>query len=210
MYQVQINKATFRNHIYYDWWKYLVGILATIFIWSIVTTMTRPQTPADKKLDIYMVGDYMLQDATESISNKMLEDFPELLEANFFNIALEGEMEYVGRTQLMVMVGSQTGDIYAFSKEEFKTMAEQGAFMPLDEYIEEFQEVVPKEKLEEYKFRALEEEQSHYYGVPMEGITLFENSGYDVSDKVMGVMAYSKNTEKAIEALKWFLKNGSK
>ena len=209
MYQVQVNKTIFRNHIHYDWWKYLIGILATIFIWSMVSAMTRPQTPADKKLDIYMVGDYMLQDATEPISNKMLEDFPELLEANFFNIALGGEMEYVGRTQLMVMVGSQTGDIFTFSEDEFKVMAEQGAFVPLDEYIKEFEEIVPREKLEKYKYKALEEGE-HYYGVPMDGINLFENTGYNVSDKVMGVMAYSKNQEKAIEAVKWFLRNGSR
>jgi len=180
-----------------------------MFIWNLAVTMTRPQTPADKKLDIYMVGDYMLQEATKPVSDKILEDFPELLEANFFNISLVGDMEYVGRTQLMVMIGSQTGDIYAFSEEEFKIMAEQGAFTPLDEYIEEFEEIVPREKLEKYKYTALEEGE-HYFGVPMDGIKLFEDTGYDVSNKVMGVMAYSKNQEKAIEALKWFLKNGSK
>ncbi len=208
MYRIQINKTTLRNHIHYDWWKYVTGILTTILIWSLVTTMTRPQTPPEKKLDIYMVGDYMLLDSTEPIENKILEDFPELLEVNILNIALEGEMEYIGRQQLMVMVGSQTGDIFAFDKDEFKKMAEQGAFMPLDEYIEEFKEYVSEEELDKYKYRALEEEEDHYYGIPMEGITLFEGTGYDVSDKVMGVMIYSKNQEKAIEAVKWFLSNG--
>lgn len=208
MYRIQINKTTLRNHIHYDWWKYVTGILTTILIWSLVTTMTRPQTPPEKKLDIYMVGDYMLLDSTEPIENKILEDFPELLEVNILNIALEGEMEYIGRQQLMVMVGSQTGDIFAFDKDEFKKMAEQGAFMPLDEYIEEFKEYVSEEELDKYKYRALEEEEDHYYGIPMERITLFEGTGYDVSDKVMGVMIYSKNQEKAIEAVKWFLSNG--
>lgn len=208
MYRIQINKATLRNHIHYDWWKYVTGILATMFIWSMVTTMTRPQTPPEKKLDIYMVGDYMLLDTAEPIENKILEDFPELLEVNIFNISLQGEMEYMGRQQLMVMLGSQSGDIFVFDEQEFKMIAEQGAFVPLDEYVEELKGFVSEEKLEKYKFKDLEEEEYHYYGVPMEGITLFKETGYDVSDKVMGVMAYSKNQEKAIEAVKWFLEKG--
>ena len=208
MYRIRINKTTLRNHIHYDWWKYATGILATIFIWSLITTITRPQTPPEKKLDIYMVGDYMLLDAVEPIENKILEDFPELLEVNIFNIGLQGEMEYVGRQQLMVMLGSQSGDIFTFDEQEFKIIAEQGAFAPLDEYIEELKEFVSEEELEKYKFKALEEEEYHYYGVPMEGITLFKETGYDVSNKVMGVMAYSKNKEKAIEAVKWLLEKG--
>ena len=34
MYKIRVDKATVQNHLHYDWWKYLIGIAATIFIWT--------------------------------------------------------------------------------------------------------------------------------------------------------------------------------
>jgi hypothetical protein len=104
VYQVQVNKNTLQNHIHYDWWKYLVGVIATIFIWSMVTTMTRPQTPPEKKVDIFLVGDYVIDESLISISDEILKDFPDLLEINFNTIPLTGEMEYVGRQKLQIQL----------------------------------------------------------------------------------------------------------
>lgn len=212
MYQVQVNKERLRNHIQYDWWKYIVGIVLTVLLWSMVTAMTQPRTPADQKIEIFLVGDYAMDEPMEEISNEVLDQFSNLLEVNVMNIPTgeDSQMDYVGRQKLMVMLGSQTGDLYAFEKEEFKQMAEQGAFLPLDEHLDQFKGYVNDEELEKYKLTALEDSEAHYYGIPMEGIGLFNSTGYDSSDKVIGVMAYSKNQSTAIDVLKWILNDGSK
>jgi hypothetical protein len=213
MYYVELNRERFRNHLQYDWWKYLVGILATLFLWNMITTMTRPRTPADKKIEIFLVGEYILDDSSESIADNILEDFPNLLEVNINNIPIGGDpqMDYVGRQKLMVMLGSQTGDIYAFEKGEFEQFAKQGAFLPLDDFIEQNKHLLDAEYLEKHEPVLAEEEiEPHYYGIPIEHLELFKDTGYDVSDKVIGIMAYSKNQPGAYEVLKWILRDGAK
>ncbi len=214
MYQVVVNKETLQNHLHYDWWKYVVGIVVTIMMWNLVFTMSRPQTPRDKKVDIFLVGDFLLEEKAESVSQRMLEDFPDLLEINFLNIPLgDPELEVMGRQKLMVMIGAQEGDIFVFSKEEFEAYAKQGAFMPLDEYIDdEITKYVSEEELEEYKLSVedeyAEDKQPHIYGIPLKGVTLLNDTGYDVEDKVVSIIAYSKNREKAIEVMKWIVTKG--
>lgn len=50
--------------------------------------------------------------------------------------------------------------------------------------------------------------EEHYYGIPISQLKLFENTGYDVSDKIIGIMSYSRNQETALEVLKWILNEG--
>lgn len=217
MYQVQLSRERVRNHIQYDWWKYLAAILITIFLWNILSTMLRPRTPADKKLDIFLAGDYVLPEFMEGLANDIMEDFPYLLEVNVDHIPLNGQdmqMDYVGRQKLMVMLGSQTGDIYVFSKEEFEKIVEQGAFLPLDDFVNENKDLIDHDKLEKYKVTYVDMEdekevtEEHYYGIPISQLKLFENTGYDVSDKIIGIMSYSRNQETALEVLKWILNEG--
>ncbi len=214
MYHVEINQERFRNHIQYDWWKYIAGILATVFLWSLMTAITRPRTPDDKKLDIFLVGDYVLDEPIETISNNILQDFPNLLEVNIDSIPIGGDsgMDYAGRQKLMVMMGSQTGDIYVFDKVEFEKFAIQGAFLPLDDFIEQNKDLIDLDNLEKHKreIREGEEEsEAHYYGVPMDAVKIFDNTGYNSADKVLGITAFSRNQSSAFDVLKWILNNGS-
>lgn len=213
MYQVELNRERLKNHMQYDWWKYLVAILITVFLWSMITTMTRPRTPDDKKIEVFLVGEYVLDEYAEPISDDILRDFPNLMEVNINGIPLGGDpqMEYVGRQKLMVMLGSQTGDIYAFDKEEFKQIEKQGAFLPLDDFIEENKDLVGEEFTEKHKPTIVEDEtEAHYYGIPIDDLELFQNTGFDVKDKVIGIMAYSKNQPNAFQVLEWILNDGVK
>ncbi|HZJ57884.1 MAG TPA: hypothetical protein VFD89_06540 [Clostridia bacterium] len=214
MYRVKLNRERLKNHIQYDWWKYILCIIATIAIWNVVTTVTKPKTPADKKIEIFLIGDYMFDEPAAAVSEGILDDFPNLWEVNINNISLGGEdlqMDYMGRQKLMVMLASQTGDIYAFEKDEFAQIAEQGAFISLDEFVEENGDLIGEDRLGKSKKMILEEDvEPHYYGISMNGLELFMDTGYDVSDKVIGIMGYSDNPSMAVEVLKWILNDGVK
>ena len=214
MYRVKLNKERLRNHIQYDWWKYIVCIIATIAVWNIIATVTKPQTPPDKKIEIFLVGDYVLEESATNISENILEDFPDLWEVNINNIALDmddPQMDYMSRQKLMVMLASQTGDLYAFEKEEFTKIVEQGVFIPLDEFIEDNRVLIGNDRLEKAEKIATEfDNEPRYYGIPMDGLELFKETGYDVSDKVIGMTIFSDNSSMAVEVLKWILNNGDK
>ncbi len=214
MYRVRLNKERLRNHIQYDWWKYVVCIIVTIAVWNLITTVTRPQTPPDKKIEIFLVGNYVLEESAMAISDRIIEDFPNLWEVNINNIARDKEdpqLDYMSRQKLMVMLASQTGDIYAFDKEEFAKIVEQGAFIPLDEFIEDNRSLIGDDRLEKAERIDTEfDSEPHYYGIPMDGLELFKNTGYDVSDKVIGMTIFSENPSMAVEVLKWILNDGEK
>ena len=75
MYRVTVNKERLQNHLSYDWWKYVVAILVTVMLWSLITAMTRPQTPPEKKVDIFLIGDYALDEHIQLVSQRMLDEF---------------------------------------------------------------------------------------------------------------------------------------
>jgi len=212
LYKIRVDKAAIQNHLHYDWWKYLIGIAATIFIWTMVTAITRPQTPPEKKVDIFLVGGFAFDEALNALSVRMLEDFPELLEINFTNIVLEGnpQLELAGRQKLMVMLGSQTGDIFVFSSEEFEMLSRQGAFLPLDGLIDDkIEELIPHEEMEAQKI-AVEDEDGQpgdprIYGLPLKDTAIFDDAFLDVENKVIAVMAYSRNIDNAIEVVRWMV-----
>jgi maltose-binding protein MalE len=204
MYKIRINKEVIRNHFHYDKWKYFLGIVLTIVSWSLLSSITKPETPPDRKVDIYLVGGSMLEEQASEYSDTVLADFPDLWEINLFNIPIEGEMEYAGRQKLMVMTGTQTGDIYTFPKEDFEVMAEIGAFLPLDEYTD-LTKHFTKEQLGEYTKATEDDPTPRIYGLPVSDVEPMNKSFFQTENEVMCVMAYSKNSEKAIEVMQWIL-----
>jgi len=212
LYKIQVNKAALQNHLHYDWWKYVIGIIATVFVWSMVTAMTRPQTPPEKKVDIFLVGGFAFDEALNALSVKMLKDFPQLLEINFTNIVLEGDpqLEIAGRQKLMVMLGSQTGDIFVFSREEFEMLARQGAFLPLDGVMDDIIEAkIPYEEMDEHRIAVEDDEgqkgEPRIYGLPLNDTVVFDDAFFDVENKVIAVMAYSRNMENAVDVIRWLM-----
>lgn len=211
-YNVELNKQNLKNHFSYDWWKYIVCIISIIFIWNMVETVTAPRTPNDKKVDIYMVGEYADTEKLNYLSENMLQQFPELLEINFNNIQKGGDsqMDYAGTQKLAVMLGAQEGDVYIFNKEDFQRYVQQGAFIPLDDIIDSSViESIPEEKREEFTSTIEDgeniewENTPHLYGLPMEGISCFEESLYPVEDKVIGIIAFCHNEEYSKKVIEW-------
>lgn len=212
MYKVNINKATLQNHFQYDWWQYFIAIAATIFIWTMIVAMTRPQTPAELKVDIFLVGGFAFEEGLDAMSADILEDFPNLQEINFTNIVIDGnpQLEVAGRQKLMVMLGSQTGDIFVFNQEEFEVLATQGAFLPLDGAVDDLiQDLIPQEELDRHLFASEEAEgvysEPRVFGLPLKGSIAFEESFFDVENKVIAVMAYSRNSQNALNVMRWIL-----
>lgn|GEM_PF-503058 len=214
MYKIQVDKSAIQYHFHYDWWKYLIGIVATIFIWTMVTALLRPQIPPEKKVEIFLVGRFAFDEPLNAISARMLEDFPELLEINFTNIILEGDpqLEVAGRQKLMVMLGSQTGDIFVFNHEEFKMLAEQGAFWPLEGLMDDkIEALISYEDIDDYRIAVEELDgqpgEPQIYGLPLNDTTVFDNVFFDVENKVISVMAYSRNKDNALKVVRWLLES---
>jgi len=216
MYKVPINRQTLQNHWQYDWWKYLLGVVLTSFLWYTVTVMTRPRTPDELKVDIYLVGEYYIQGYEGPVSQKILEDFPDLKEINFYSIPFNGNpnADIYSQQKLTIMVMTQTGDLFIMDRTHFNQLMREGSLLALDDLIdEEIRSLYSQEEWESVTGKIENDEgepesEEHIYGIPMRGVTLLKDIGFPTEDKVIGVMGYSRNMDKAIEVMKWIIKNG--
>lgn len=213
MYRSRLNRKTLLNHLQYDWWKYILGISVTVLIWYLAT-LTLTQTPPGKKVDIFMVGEFMIDGTTAPISEKILKDFPELQEINIANLKLDKvditPGSYItGRQKLTLNLAAKIGDIYVFDEEEFNKLAQEGFFISLDPYMEDyFGEYFDKEQLDKVRIQAKNEENPSIHGLPLDQVTLFDKTGYEAEGKVLSIMVFSENQEKALEVAKWIFENG--
>lgn len=231
MYDIKLNKTVVQNHIRYDWWKYVLLIFATIFIWTSVTNYKiNKAIPEDERMEVYLVGDYMFDSSTEELSAKIMESMEGLQRLDFINIPmnplqeqikqiegrdvddepnpflLDPQTDMAGQQKLMVMIGSQSGDIFFFEEDMYRLYAEQGAFMDMEEYIHDMEDTwIDAAGLDSLKVQGEEDEKPILYGLPAKSIVAFEDTGYDVENKIICIMAYSKKPDKAWKVTKWLL-----
>ncbi len=127
------------------------------------------------------------------------------------SVPIDPQLDMAGQQKLMVMLGSQSGDIFIFETDRYKLYAEKGAFMALDDHMDKIKPLLNDDtisRLEGLKIKGEDDEKPHLYGVPADDIELFEGTGYDMEDKVLCITAYSKKPEKAWNVAEWLLTNG--
>lgn len=214
----RITKNIIRNHLYYDWWKYIVGIAAVLVIWNFAYTLIT-RVPEEKLMEVYLVNDYIEDpNKLDQLGNQALKYFPELQQITFDDIPLaisantmpkdEGDLAW--QQKLTVVIGAQQGDLFVFSKESFDAFAKQGLFIDLDKYIADGTLKIDSSKA--YKASVSIEGQpssgSKVYGISVDGNALLESVGYNTKDKVLGIPAYSKKIPLALRMVNWLLNNG--
>lgn len=168
-----------------------------------IVSATAPRTPADKKVDIYIVGGFMFDETAVELEQRILDDFPELMEVNIISIMLGGEWDHVGRQRYATMLYSNSGDIFILDTEEFEALAKEGALLPLDNQ-ESIKSYMTQEQIVDGTTTTYEDDRQKLYGVPLFDSKLFYDM-YDISDSVMGVMVYSGNIPYALEVAEWIL-----
>jgi len=209
-YTIRRGKEVWRNHLRYDWWRYVGFLAVAILLWSMIATSLN-KVPPEEKVDIYLISDFAESTGLESLAQEMLPDFPELREINFLNIPSANGEDYLNQQKLVVNVAAKQGDIYIGSIEEMSSLAEQGLFEPLEENwaANVLSSYIPQEDLTLYLDQAADLSTPHYYAAPADQFTIFQEYYYDTTHKVMGVPYYSINKEKAQRIMVWLLTHSS-
>ena len=205
-YTIRRGKEAWRNHIRYDWWRYVAFLAVPIILWSMVSTALN-QVPPEEKVDIYLISDYADTAGMEDLAEEMLPDFPELREINFISIPSADTEDYLNQQKLVVNIAAKQGDIYIGSVEEMTSLAVQGLFEPLEDVWGDniLSDYIPQDELTLYLEQEADDSVPHYYGAPADEFTIFKEYYYDPAHKVMGVPYYSINKEKAQRIMVWLL-----
>ena len=209
-YTLRRGKEVWRNHMRYDWWRYLVFVAVAGLLWSMASSAL-DKVPPEEKVDIYLISDYAEVEGLEDLAEEMLLHFPELREINIINIPNADESQYIYQQKLVVNIAANQGDIFIGAEEEMKDLAEQGLFDPLEEGWGDtlLSSYIGDDDLTLYLEQTADGTTPHYYGAPADRFTIFSEYFYHTEHKVMGVPHYSVNKETAQRVMVWLLENST-
>ncbi len=130
-----VNKETLKHHFDYYKWKYLLLVVITVAAWSLIYTMTRPQVPDDKRIDVFVqsntTSDAIMHEFLDPVWKASVSEEEEELN---LNTIMEVD-EVTALQQLFTLVHTYEGDIYLLTNRYYRQYASQGVFVPLEELI---------------------------------------------------------------------------
>lgn len=132
-----ITQNRIRNHFHYFWWQYLILLIAGVFGWNLLFTMTHYRSPEHLKVEWYYQG----PSSTDTVGKgqALLDElwpelFPDMEEVNF---NLVGTDEMYGDMQLMVWMAAGQGDLYILQKSSFNSYANETTLLDLQPYVDD-------------------------------------------------------------------------
>ena len=208
------SKARFRTHMTYNSWKYLVVILASIFGWNILYTMTAYKSPEHLRIDTYIQGSTTSDEAVAAFYKPIWEKYVPDMET-VTHVMLTGTSDdYYSNMQLSVYIMAGEGDIYMLTTQDFKKYAAQGAFIDLSYYIEAGLLDVGDMDLSAGYVATIDDEgrptgDTQLFGIPAYTLDGFK-SGMNVynNNLIIGVTAFSHNEENTVKFLNGLIEAG--
>ena len=202
-----ITKKRVQNHFHYFWWQYAILLVAGIFGWNLLFTMTHYRPPEELKVEWYYQGPSTT--ATVDKGQALLDElWPELfpeMEEMVFNLV--GTDEMYGDMQLMVWMAAGQGDVYMLQKSSFSAYANENTLLDLQPYVDDGTLNVEGIDLKACTFTNPETGITGLYGIPCD--TLQKMWDYDMKPEgvVMCLPLGSGNIENAVILLDYLLDN---
>lgn len=204
----KLTKEKWANHWQYHKFIYVLIVLLVAFCGDLLFQVTAYRAPNERKVDFELVADYADAEFFQTYSEKALADglaFDETLEeVNFYSLAYSGsEDDTYGVQKYMVMIAANEGHVYFLSYDLMKQLVEQGAALPLDDYIDQGL-VKPADwmDLSVTTFKVTDDEGISELGEKIYALPLGQLYGvmeddvhYDIRDKYAVIMSYVQNPE---------------
>ena len=125
-----ITARSLKHHFHYNWWKYLIVLLAGTFLVDLLFTVTAPQTPEELKVEFYIYG-YADTQGLEEYINKIHEtEMSDMESVTYTTLTMDATY---GPMQLTTYIAVNQGDLYYLPREDYLSLASNGAFLPLEE-----------------------------------------------------------------------------
>ena len=130
-----INKEKIRNHITYHGWAYVLVAVVAALGWNLVYTVTAPRVPEEKRIDLYVLSGTTSNEIVDAFLKPLWEEYaPEMESVSSVVIGMVDD--YATPMQLSAYVAAGEGDIYFLTETYFKSLASQGARLPLEELVD--------------------------------------------------------------------------
>lgn len=124
-----VNARTLKQHITYNWWKYLLIALISFGVVDLLYAVTTYRPPREKVLGFYVYGYLNEPDLTAWLEDVRVNEFPEMEEISCLQVM---DDDTYGPMQLMAYLSAGEGDIFLLPREQFLGYASSGALVPLE------------------------------------------------------------------------------
>jgi len=128
----KVTKAYLQNHFHYFKWAYLVIFAFALFGWNLIFSVTEPEIPEEKKLEVYFCGPTFKYDQDEMEAQAM-EAFPDMEKIGFYGIDVDS---YEGYQQFSVLLAAHEGDIFIIDRSYLSYFVKEWLAADLDGYVE--------------------------------------------------------------------------
>ena len=132
-----LNKDRLRTHMTYSSWKYIAVVIASIFGWNLLYTMTAYRSPEHLRIDVYIQSGTASQEVVNEFFKPVWDEcVPDMETVESIILTSSASEDAYANMQLSVYIMAGEGDIYMLKTEDFKNFAAQGAFIDLTTYVE--------------------------------------------------------------------------
>ncbi len=132
----RLDRKTLLNHLAYHGWQYLLILGLSFLLWNLIYQQTAYRPPQGKRIDVYIQSSSADQDQVNAFFKPIWESaVPEQELVSAVIMLSPGTDDYYAGMQLITYIAAAEGDIYMLSSNDFKRLASQGAFIPLDRYV---------------------------------------------------------------------------
>lgn len=207
----KITKKRMQNHFAYAKWQYVVVIIAMVLGLELIFSVTAYRPPEDKVILTYLCVPTLVMDTDYNLREQTVPLFPEMEEIAFQHISIGSADDYYAQMQLSTYIGAREGDLFLMPRDRFREFADQGLFIPLDDYISsgiiDIEGMAGSRQILTLGAEAtpLGESVTGVYGISAEELYGMLDLGFDNRNFVFGITAYSTNPEDAARMISWFV-----
>lgn len=203
-----LKKDRLRTHFTYNSWKYLAVVLASIFGWNLLYTMTAYRSPEHLRVDLYIQTATATNEGVDGFMKPIWDEcVPDMETVTSVLLTTTTSDDVYANMQLSVYIMAGEGDIYILATEDFKNFASQGAFIDLTTYVENGMLNLEGIDTSAGYVATVDDEgiptgDKQFFGIPAYALDGFK-SGMNINndDLVIGVTAFSNNEENVIKLL---------
>lgn len=203
--KMPITKDKIKTHFHYHLWKYILLVVLSALLWNLLFTTTHYRTPEALKIEFYTEG-YQTSE-TEASMNALLSKIhadvmPEMEEVSYTVLTLD---ETYGDMQLTVWATAGQGDVYVLQKDRFLRLAQSGAMIDLQPYVDNGMLNVDGIDLTAGMVSDEETGVKVLRGIPAATLSRLDMCGVMTQDTMLSVLTISGNEEYALRFLDYLL-----
>ena len=210
----RLDKRKIRNHLAYDFWKYLLLAAAVWFGVDLLFTSTAYRSPQDKRVDVEIMSATVTDDLMASFFQPLWQEAVpdmELVEGSILTPMNDEDM--YSDMVILTRLAAAEGDIYMLPASKFKSLATQGWFLALDDLVENGTINAEGLELDACRLTVVDEEtqtaQTHLYGIPTDTLYGFmDGLQYDNRGCVMAIVVNNGNDDAVIRFFNALLQAG--